>query len=293
MSRAAPRAEPLGAAPGVRVTRFVCAAGPRDRPFEEQHSAFSLAVVLSGCFCYRSRGVTHAMAPGSVLLGEPDEPFTCSHEHGVGDVCLCVALSEDRFASVASACAAPGRPFAAPSLPPLARVSALARALAAGADGPACEELALDLAGAALSALRDRAEGPSPPRPASAVDRRRVLAAARFIEAHARDPLTLEDLARQAGLSAFHFLRTFRGVLGATPHQYLVRTRVERAAARLLAGDASITELAFEEGFGDLSNFIRTFRRLLGVSPGEFARRRGRSKNCQVDRGGVVLFPRS
>ena len=179
MSRAAPRAEPLGAAPGVRVTRFVCAAGPRDRPFEEQHSAFSLAVVLSGCFCYRCRGVTHAMAPGSVLLGEPDEPFSCSHEHGVGDVCLCVALSEDRFASVAAACAAPGRPFAAPSLPPLARVSALARALAAGADGPACEELALDLAGAVLSALRDRAEGPSPPRPPSAVDRRRGRAAAR------------------------------------------------------------------------------------------------------------------
>jgi AraC-like DNA-binding protein len=59
-------------------------------------------------------------------------------------------------------------------------------------------------------------------------------------------------------------------VLGVTPHQYLVRSRL-RHAARLLADDArSITEIAFGVGFGDLSNFVRTFHRAAGVSPRAF-----------------------
>ena len=59
-------------------------------------------------------------------------------------------------------------------------------------------------------------------------------------------------------------------MLGVTPHQYLVRSRLRRAA-RLLADDArSITDVALEVGFGDLSNFVRTFHRAAGVSPRRF-----------------------
>ena|SRR5437870_6010685 len=62
----------------------------------------------------------------------------------------------------------------------------------------------------------------------------------------------------------------FSRVLGVTPHQYLVRSRL-RHAARLLADDArSITDVAFDVGFGDLSNFARTFHRAAGVSPRVF-----------------------
>jgi AraC-like DNA-binding protein len=61
-------------------------------------------------------------------------------------------------------------------------------------------------------------------------------------------------------------------VLGVTPHQYLVRSRLRRAA-RLLAEDTRpITDVAFDVGFGDLSNFVRTFRRAAGVSPRGFRR---------------------
>ena len=71
-------------------------------------------------------------------------------------------------------------------------------------------------------------------------------------------------------MSPYHFLRLFSRVLGVTPHQYLVRSRL-RHAARLLADDSRpITEVAFEVGFGDLSNFVRTFRRAAGVSPRRF-----------------------
>lgn len=59
-------------------------------------------------------------------------------------------------------------------------------------------------------------------------------------------------------------------VVGVTPHQYVPRSRL-RHAARLLADDSrSITDVAFDVGFGDLSNFVRTFHRAAGVSPGRF-----------------------
>ena len=75
---------------------------------------------------------------------------------------------------------------------------------------------------------------------------------------------------REAGLSPFHFLRLFSHVLGVTPHQYLVRSRL-RHAARLLADDSrAVTDIAFDVGFGDLSNFVRTFHRAAGVSPRGF-----------------------
>ena len=98
------------------------------------------------------------------------------------------------------------------------------------------------------------------------------------------DQIDLEDAAAQAGISPFHFLRLFSSVLGVTPHQYLVRSRL-RHAARLLADDErSITDIAYDVGFGDLSNFVRTFHRAAGVSPLRvppgLARRRARfSKN--------------
>jgi AraC-like DNA-binding protein len=59
-------------------------------------------------------------------------------------------------------------------------------------------------------------------------------------------------------------------VLGVTPHQYLLRSRL-RHAARLLADDArSVTDIAYDVGFADLSNFVRTFHRAAGISPLKF-----------------------
>jgi len=59
-------------------------------------------------------------------------------------------------------------------------------------------------------------------------------------------------------------------VLGVTPHQYLVRSRLRRAARLLAADGASITQIAYDVGFGDLSNFVRSFHRAAGVSPRRF-----------------------
>jgi AraC-like DNA-binding protein len=111
-----------------------------------------------------------------------------------------------------------------------------------------------------------------PPPEAAPRDRRRAVAAALWLDAHSHQAVDLEGAAREAGVSPFHFLRLFGAVLGVTPHQYLIRSRLRRAAS-LLADDArSVTDVAFEVGFGDLSGFVRTFRRAAGVSPRGFRR---------------------
>jgi AraC family transcriptional regulator len=104
----------------------------------------------------------------------------------------------------------------------------------------------------------------------NARDRRRAVEAALWIDAHASEEIDLDAAARQAGLSPFHFLRLFRNVLGVTPHQYLVRARLRRAANLLVEKDRAITDIAFDVGFGDLSNFVRSFHRAAGVSPRAF-----------------------
>jgi AraC-like DNA-binding protein len=64
----------------------------------------------------------------------------------------------------------------------------------------------------------------------------------------------------------------FSNVLGVTPHQYLVRSRLRHAARLLPDRDRAITDIAYDVGFGDLSNFVRTFHRAAGVSPRGFRR---------------------
>jgi len=106
----------------------------------------------------------------------------------------------------------------------------------------------------------------------TARDRRRAVRAALWLDAHSSESVDLQRAAQQSAVSTFHFLRLFTRVTGVTPHQYLVRSRLRRAARLLAQGWGSIAEVAFEVGYGDLSNFIRTFRRAAGVSPGQFRR---------------------
>ncbi|HEX9446744.1 MAG TPA: helix-turn-helix transcriptional regulator, partial [Dongiaceae bacterium] len=104
----------------------------------------------------------------------------------------------------------------------------------------------------------------------SAMDRRRAIDAAAWIAAHAEMPITLDLVARQSGLSSFHFLRVFSSVLGVTPHQYLIRCRLAQAARLLVEETRPITEIALDVGFEDLSNFVRSFHRAAGQSPRRF-----------------------
>jgi AraC-like DNA-binding protein len=126
------------------------------------------------------------------------------------------------------------------------------------------EEIGVRLAAQAVRLVHGlpREAGNAPP---SAVAR--VTRAVRAIERHADAKLTLGSLAREAGLSPYHFLRTFESLTGLTPHQYLRRARLREAALRLAAEPSKVLDIALDCGFGDVSNFNRAFRAEFGASP--------------------------
>lgn len=100
----------------------------------------------------------------------------------------------------------------------------------------------------------------------------RLLRARDLIHARYGGPLRIEDLAREAALSPFHFLRMFRAAFGETPHRYLTRVRIE-AAKRLLLADAPVTDVCFDVGFQSLGSFSALFSRAVGAPPSAFRRR--------------------
>ena len=156
---------------------------------------------------------------------------------------------------------------ATPPLPELMVLGELAQAAADGRSDIGLDEVGQLFASRFVEVVSGRREKSAA---ASARDRRRAVETALWIDAHSHQEIDLEQAAAQAGISPFHFLRLFSGVLGVTPHQYLVRSRLRHAARLLADDDISITDIAYDVGFGDLSNFVRTFHRAAGVSPLRF-----------------------
>lgn len=252
----------------VRVDDYRCEVAHSAAPYVELHHSYSLSYVRKGSFGYRSRGKSFELVTGSLLVGFPGDEYLCTHDHAVGDECLSIHLSPELVESVGARAEA-WRAGAVPPLPGLMVVGELAQAAAEGRSDAALDELGMWLCARFVSTVTG---SDSPGRAPGERDRRRAVEAARWIDAHSEGDVDLESAARSAGLSAFHFLRTFAKVLGVTPHQYLVRSRLRRAARLLAEDERSITDIAFAVGFGDLSNFVRTFHRAAGVSPRAFRR---------------------
>ena len=264
------------------LSRVLCTIGRNDRPYPEVHTrgVWTIAMVRRGAFRYRGSATNDRpeLRPGWLLLGRPGSAFECAHDHDHGDECASLTVPED---VVADARALADRTMrdtlaSAAALPPLPRVAALlehaSRADDAGhgadvdLDEVACLVAEAIATHAASAAPRDDACGRR--------ERSRAREAMARIEAAWHEPLALDDLAREAGLSPFHFLRVFRRVTGTTPHQYLIGARVRAAVRMLLDTDLPVTRIAYDSGFRDLSNFNHTFRRAIGCTPRAY--RRGR-----------------
>ena len=99
--------------------------------------------------------------------------------------------------------------------------------------------------------------------------RRRVL---ELMEARAGDRLTLDVLAREAGLSPAHFARAFKESVGRAPHQHLMMLRLERARRLLERPEVALSDVALRTGFADQAHFTRFFKRRFGVTPGALQR---------------------
>jgi len=253
--------------PSVRVVDYRCDRGPGDPAEVERHESFTVAFVRRGSFACRSRAGSFQLVAGSVLVGYPGDEYVCGHDHSAGDECLSIQLAPEVVETIGDPAA-----WRAGSLPPhgeLMVLGELAQAAVEERVDVAVDEAALLFAARFAGLARG---GRASKRAASARDRRRAVDAAGWIAANADQPIDLEAAAREVDLSPFHFLRTFAQVLGVTPHQYLLRSRLRRAA-RLLADDArAITDVAYDAGFADLSNFVRTFHRAAGMPPRAFRR---------------------
>ena len=291
-----PTCHVLARGDGWAVEDLICASGPQDPIFEERHGSVSIAMVLAGTFQYRgSAGQGSAnggsakrgsvisgsangairnelMTPGSLLLGNAGQSFEVGHEHAAGDRCLSFQFAPEYFERIASDAGVKqsDRGFRMLRLPPLQELSSLIARARAGleysADTP-WEELSVELAAATVRVERgisSRVDNVPP----SAIAR--VTRSVRAIERRPDGALGLGSLAREAGLSPYHFLRTFERLTGITPHQYVRRARLRDAASRLAAEREKVLDIALDCGFGDVSNFNRAFRSEFGVSPKNF-----------------------
>ena len=96
---------------------------------------------------------------------------------------------------------------------------------------------------------------------------RHLLRARDLVDARYFEPIGVDDLARAAGLSRFHFSREFRKAFGESPHAYLLTRRLERAAALLRGTDRRVAEICFAVGLRSVGSFTTSFTRTFGLSP--------------------------
>jgi len=252
--------------PTLTVSDFRCTAVAGEKPFAELHRGHSISFVRKGSFGYHCRGRSHELVAGSFLIGTPDTEFICTHDHVCGDECLSFFFAPELVEAIGERADA----WRIGATPPLAELMVLGELAQAAACGRS--DIGLDEVGHLIASRLIEVVSGEPRRPAklTARDRRRAVEAALWIEANSHLDIELEDAARQAAVSPYHFLRLFAAVLGVTPHQYLLRTRLRRAARHLAGDDKPVTEIAYDVGFNDLSNFVRSFHRAAGVSPLKF-----------------------
>jgi len=257
----------------TRLSKVTCTLGRADRPYPEIHDrgVWTVAVVRRGRFRYRGSASNdrYGLREGWVLFGRPGAEFECAHDHDGGDECASLSIPERVVRDVAGVAGLPETKLLAssPVLPPVPKVAALLER-AMHREASDVDEVGYLV----IERLVARASEPKAVAGAQAGHRDRVQHAMARIEASCREPLPLADLAASVGFSPFHFLRVFRATTGTTPHQYLIGARLRLAASLLLDTRRSITEIAYDCGFQDLSNFANTFRRVVGCTPGAYRR---------------------
>jgi AraC family transcriptional regulator len=128
------------------------------------------------------------------------------------------------------------------------------------------------------AAMLEAVESPRPPTPGLAPQGglapwqlRRVV---KYIEENLDKPIRNTELATVARLSPFHFNVAFRKSAGDSPHEYIIRRRMERAQGLMLSTEASLSDIAATCGLADQAHFTRLFRRVVGESPGAWRRAR-------------------
>ena len=233
------------------------------------HEEYFIALTEAGRCTPTYRGDRHAIGPGDLIVLNPEEAHAGGPPAAAFWAYRALYLSPDLMRQVTAGPAAPrfggdtvrDRDVAAR----LRRFHRLSEQPGSGLlEREAClAEALLLLAG--RYAAGQQAAGPPGREP------RAVRLSREYLEEHAQENVTLQALARSAGLSAFHLCRVFREAVGMPPHAYQTQVRVRRAKSLLRAGQP-ITLTAAEAGFYDQAHLTRHFKRIVGLTPGRYAK---------------------
>jgi AraC-like DNA-binding protein len=98
---------------------------------------------------------------------------------------------------------------------------------------------------------------------------KRIVQAKLFIDNHSDENIDLDKISNEAYFSKFHFIRLFKKIYGKTPHQYLVKVRLEKAK-QLLSKGVAIAEVCASIGFESVSTFSGKFKIAFGETPGSY-----------------------
>lgn len=262
------RITPLWSSDEISVYRFDHPVEHEDQPFEAVSDAYRASFVETGTFDLEVGEARWRVGAGDVMLMHPGMRFRSSFQ-GVGfnDTCLSVVYSQalEQGFDAGRAWEGSGRHVLAASNRLRYLRWGLQRGLEAGSPmfvEYCASELFRDPGGEAPDALfSERSFG---------WYAERVQAARARLDAEFADPLSVSDLARSVGMSAFHFTRVFKALTGLPPHRYLLGARLEAARGMLREG-RGVTETCHACGFNNLSHFIRSFSRRFGAPPSRIA----------------------
>jgi AraC-like DNA-binding protein len=262
----------------VLLERYRYPRGPGVTLPSHAHDEYHVCLNVGTPGQYRYRGAWHLVPPGSLTVIMPDEVHLAKDpaDRESESAYAVLYLGSARMRQVAAELGGPraGLPFFGDPL--IADADLTARftrvhrllqedtALARDVRLLSVLTLLLKRHGRVRTAeLPDRRpRGPVPP----------VEAVRAYLHDNYAADVSLDELARLAGLSPFHLARLFRRQVGMPPHAYQVQLRVSRAKRLLLRG-LPVSRVAQETGFFDLSHLTRHFKRYVGVSPGSYPQR--------------------
>lgn len=112
-----------------------------------------------------------------------------------------------------------------------------------------------------------------------------------YIERNITRSFTLDELAEISHFSKFHFNRIFHALISETPFQFILRVRLEKAAALLVYSQKSITDIAFQLGFTDISIFSRNFKNYFGTSPTQYRNKKSNSSQTDSNKPQIDTTP--
>jgi AraC-like DNA-binding protein len=241
-------------------------------PNHFHESLYAVGVMeAGGSYCLGPGREDSFVAPGELALINPGQVHSGVPRPGVANTYRMVYLGVEPMRVLA--CEVAERDVAAPEFDrlilPDRHAWGLLRCLSRLVLEPGAAPLETEaLAAAAISGLLE--EHARVGRAARAgQEEGAVRRAKEFLDADLAEKASLEQAARAAGLSRYHFLRVFKAATGLSPHQYRTQRRIE-AARHLLKQGRPIAEVAQDTGFTDQAHFTRTFRRLTGVTPRRF-----------------------